>query len=348
MSSLIWYIYDFARKAWAEGFTNATTSPKIVEKPSRFRNFPEVFKEYCIGCGACTASCPSPNAIKLIRNEDDEESEGFTYPVINKSACIRCGFCAEVCPTEPKTLECGENHLLKPEFNIIPSKRQFVIDDYLCIRCKKCKKQCPVNAIYVDDDGKVVVDQLKCITCGDCLDVCPVHGAMKGVFIDNLQDQKELIAKIVEFLESFINSKEEDLRSLEKDRLLQYEIPVSKIFDKLLKIIPDEEVAMEILSNAVNRLKIRIIDWDGDNCKKCQMCIPDCPTKAISFDEKRDTIVRNENKCLRCSICYQSCPFSTIKYFISKFSLDENENGENMIHVTVKASNLNDEEIIMD
>ena len=32
---------------------------------------------------------------------------------------------------EPKTLECGENHLLKPEFNIIPSKRQFIIDDYL-------------------------------------------------------------------------------------------------------------------------------------------------------------------------------------------------------------------------
>ena len=38
MSSLMWYIYDFARKAWAQGFTNAKTSPEIVEKPSRFRN----------------------------------------------------------------------------------------------------------------------------------------------------------------------------------------------------------------------------------------------------------------------------------------------------------------------
>lgn len=56
--------------------------------------------------------------------------------------------------------------------------------------------------------------------------------------------------------------------------------------------------------------------------------------------------MRNENKCLRCSICYQSCPFSTIKYFISKFSLEEDENGEKIVNVTVKASNLN-EEVVM-
>ena len=59
MSSLMWYIYDFARKAWAQGFTNAKTSPEIVEKPSRFRNFPNIIKEYCIGCGACEHLCPS-------------------------------------------------------------------------------------------------------------------------------------------------------------------------------------------------------------------------------------------------------------------------------------------------
>ena len=235
---------------------------------------------------------------------------------------------------------------MKPEFNIIPSKRQFIIDDYLCIRCKKCMKQCPVGAIHVEDDGKVVVNPFKCISCGECLDVCPVNGAMKGVFVDNIQDQKELIAQVVTFLEKYINNKEEDLRALKKDRLLQYNFPLSDILDKALEIISDEEIALEILTNAINRLKIRIIDWDSETCKKCQMCIPDCPTKAISFDEKNDTIVRNENKCLRCSICYQSCPFSTIKYFISKFSLEEDENGEKIVNVTVKASNLN-EEVVM-
>ena len=42
MSSLMWYIYDFARKAWTDAFANAKTDPEIVEKPERFRDFPKV------------------------------------------------------------------------------------------------------------------------------------------------------------------------------------------------------------------------------------------------------------------------------------------------------------------
>ena len=338
MSSLIWYIYDFARKAWADAFTNAKSLPELAEKPDRFRDFPKVNKEYCIGCGACTVSCPSPNAIKIVREKDDESGEGLTYPEIFPGACIRCGFCAEVCPTDPKTLECGENHFIKPEFNIIPSKRQYIVDDYLCIKCKKCMKKCPVDAISLVND-KLQVDQLKCIACGECIGVCPVNGAMKSVFVENFQDQKDLILFVVTYVENYINSKEEDLRSLEKDSLLQYDIPLDEFWDDAIKIIPDDEVSFEIVSNAVNRLKIRIIDWDSEKCKKCQLCIPDCPTKCISFDDEKDTIVRDRDRCLRCSICYQTCPFSVIKYFTAKFSLGE----DRIIHATVKASNLNGE-----
>ena len=338
MSSLMWYIYDFARRAWADAFTNAKSEPELAEKPERFRDFPKVNKEYCIGCGACTVSCPSPNAIKLVRDEDSEEGAGRTYPVIKPGACIRCGFCAEVCPTDPKTLECGLNHLILPEFNIIPSKRQYIVDDYLCIKCKKCMKKCPVDAISLVND-KVAVDQLKCISCGECVDVCPVNGAMKAVFVDNLQDQKELIVLCVDYLEDFINNKEEDLRALDTDGLLQYEVPLSEIWDDALKIMPDDDVAFEIISNAVNRLKVRIIDWDKSKCEKCQLCIPDCPTQCISFDEQNDTIVRDKDRCLRCSICYQTCPFSVIKYFIAKFSMEDDK----IIHTTVKASNLNED-----
>lgn len=116
-----------------EGVTDAKSKHDIVEKPDRFRDFPEVLKEYCIACGACTQSCPSPHAIKLVRDGDNDDGEGQTYPVINTRACIRCGFCAEVCPTEPKTLLCGENHLIREEFNIIPSKRQYTVDDFFYV-----------------------------------------------------------------------------------------------------------------------------------------------------------------------------------------------------------------------
>ena len=147
-------------------------------------------------------------------------------------------------------------------------------------------------------------------------------------------------------MENFIGEQKKDLRSLEKDRILQYEIPVEEVWNQALEIIPDGEIAMEILMNAVNRLKIRIIDWDSDRCKKCQMCIPDCPTDAISFDYENDTIVRYNDKCLRCSICYQTCPFSVIKYFLAKFSLEANEDGDEIIYITVKASNLSSEIVV--
>ena len=58
-----------------------------------------------------------------------------------------------------------------------------------------------------------------------------------------------------------------------------------------------------------------------------------------SYEIVNEMIVREKDRCLRCSICYQTCPFSVIKYFIAKFSMDDGEN----IHITVKASNLNDD-----
>lgn len=339
MSSIIWYVYEFARKAWLSAFTDAKTKHEVIEKPSRFRDFPRVIKENCIGCGACTSSCPSPMAIKLVRDKTTEDKEGLTYPVINKSACIRCGFCAEVCPSKPKTLECGENHFIENDFNIIPSKRRYIVDDYLCIKCKACMKACKVDAIS-DIDGHIVVDPLKCISCGDCVDVCKVKGAMKGIFIDNLEDQKKLIKLVVNTLEKYIESQQVKLEALPHESLLQLTLPLSEIWDEALEIIPDTEVAHEIIENAVDRLKIRIVTWNADKCVKCQMCVPECPIGAISFDYEKNTIVRDKDKCCRCSICYQTCPFSVIKYFNAKFVLDKDDEGNEEIFITVKPSQL--------
>ena len=144
----------------------------------------------------------------------------------------------------------------------------------------------------------------------------------------------------VSTLEEYIESKQEDLIQLGTDKLFLDELKFKPIFDKSLTILNDEEVVHEMLEDAINRLKIRIITWDGDNCKKCQMCIPDCPTGAISFDSDNDVIVRDKEKCLRCSICYQTCPFGVIKYFLAKFNLDTNDNDEEVIHISVKASQL--------
>ena len=339
MSSVIWYLYEFARKSFLEGFTDAKSKHDIVEKPDRFRDFPEVIKEYCVACGACTQSCPSPQAIKLIRDTDSDEEEGMTYPVINIRACIRCGFCAEVCPTDPKTILCGENHLIREVFNITPLKRQYIVDDFLCIKCKKCIKACPVEEAVIEKDKKILIDQSKCVSCGNCFEACPVKGAIKGVFVDNLEKQKAIIKLVVNTLEKFIESKKEELHELHPKKLLKLEFPFYEIWEKALAILPDEEIVFEIIENAINRLKIKIITEDRSKCNNCRLCVDECPTGAISYNPKNKKVKRDSKKCLRCSICYQTCPFSVIKYFVAKFSLDEID-GEEHILITLKESQL--------
>ena len=98
MSSLIWYIYEFARKTWIDGFFDAKSKEDIAHKPDRFRDFPNVIKENCIGCGSCTASCPSPNAIKLVRDSDNEEKQSWAEQAkmrANKTATTYNNFILE-------------------------------------------------------------------------------------------------------------------------------------------------------------------------------------------------------------------------------------------------------------
>ncbi len=342
MSSVIWYLYEFARKSWAENFAAAKSDSEIMDTPSRFRDFPEVHKEYCIACGACTAACPAPMAIKLVRDEDNLHEEGITYPVINNRGCIRCGFCAEVCPTDPKTLTCGENHLIREDFTILPVDKKFVIDDYLCIRCKKCMKTCKVGDAIVEEDNKILIDQSKCIACGECINTCPVKGAIKGIHISHIEEQKEIINLVVDTLEARIEAEQDNVKNITGGEVYKLDMPVEEIMVKAREILPNEELIDDIIENITDRLKLRVITWDKDKCTDCRLCVNECPSGAIKYSPE-EGVIRKPEKCLRCSICYQTCPFGAIGYYIARFlykPVPEGEQGEAIIHITVKSSDL--------
>ncbi len=48
-----------------------------------------------------------------------------------------------------------------------------------------------------------------------------------------------------------------------------------------------------------------------DNAKECGG-IAVCPTKALSYDEKKGTIVIDNNKCISCGLCEKECPIGAI------------------------------------
>lgn len=341
MSSVIWYLYEFARKGWVENFAGAATDREIVESPERFRDFPEVIRELCIACGACTAACPSPAAIRLVRTQDKEaeNGEGITYPIINTDACIRCGFCAEVCPTDPKTLRTGEAHLIREEFTILPAEKMFVIDDYLCIRCKKCMKACQVEGAIKEEEGKMVIDQSKCIACGKCAEACPVKGAIKGIYIENVEGQKDVINIVIHSLEDFIESKQDELKGIPPEQVVKFEIPLEDLMEKARGMLPEEEHIKEIVERVVDRLKLRIITWDDSSCNNCRLCVDECPSGAITYDEEKG-VQRDANKCLRCTTCYQTCPFGVAGAYVARFLLTSTELKEDSVIVNVKPAQL--------
>lgn len=340
MSSVIWYLYEFARKSWAEKFAAAKTDAEIMETPERFRDFPEVRKEYCIACGACTAACPAPMAIKLVRTSDNAHEEGITYPIINTRGCIRCGFCAEVCPTEPKTLLCGENHLIREKFTILPVDKMYVIDDYLCIRCKKCLKTCSTIASAVSEvDKKLVIDQSKCISCGNCVDTCPVRGAIKSIYVEHIEEQKAIINLVVNTLESRIEEDQDKLKDLEPPEVYKIDYPTHELAEKAREIINKDDLIRDTMEKITDRLKLRILTWDEEKCTKCRLCVSECPSGAITYDEE-EGVKRNPDKCLRCSICYQTCPFGVPGYFVARFQLTEEPLDEGEIQITIKPSQL--------
>lgn len=42
----------------------------------------------------------------------------------------------------------------------------------MCINCGECVKACPVNALKIDENKKVIWDKSKCVKCDNCIKTC--------------------------------------------------------------------------------------------------------------------------------------------------------------------------------
>lgn len=79
------FFQNVVDKDWLSNFFNP--GEEETEKPSRFKEFPELVEKKCELSRNCVEACPV-SAIEII---DDK-------PMFDKSRCIRCGDCRDSCP----------------------------------------------------------------------------------------------------------------------------------------------------------------------------------------------------------------------------------------------------------
>jgi len=111
------------------------------------------------GCRKCEEACPL-DIVKVY------EGKGWTSVDIKKELCASCRICWRVCPT-------GAINVTK----FIEGR--ITVDSGVCPEgCHRCLDVCPVDALALDEAGKVSVREMHCIYCGACLPVCPASGAL--------------------------------------------------------------------------------------------------------------------------------------------------------------------------
>ncbi len=132
----------------------------------------------CIGCHACTVACKSEHDVPIGVNRTwVKQTEKGEFPNTRRVFSVsRCNHCTDA-----------------PCVEICPVEALFVRDDGIvdfnndrCIGCKSCMQACPYDALYIDPETHTAA---KCNYCAHrvdvglepaCVNVCPEHAIISG------------------------------------------------------------------------------------------------------------------------------------------------------------------------
>lgn len=147
----------------------------------------------CIGCHACTTACKSEHQVPIGVNRTwVKQVEKGEFPNTRRLfSVMRCNHCTDA-----------------PCVEICPVEALFVRDDGIvdfdndrCIGCKSCMQACPYDALYIDPDHGTAA---KCNYCAHrvdvglepaCVNVCPEHAIISGDMDNPNSEISELLAR---------------------------------------------------------------------------------------------------------------------------------------------------------
>jgi len=129
-------------------------------------------------CKICEEKCPlgiiSVRFEPLTPEEIDEREKRWlpvtskkTVVDVKKELCATCRVCEVECPAKVIRVTKFFDGSIRINQELCPEG------------CHDCLDVCPVNALYLGEDGKVYVNDVFCVYCGACVNVCPRPEALE-------------------------------------------------------------------------------------------------------------------------------------------------------------------------
>ncbi len=147
----------------------------------------------CIGCHACTTACKAEHQVPVGVNRTwVKYTEKGTFPHSRRVfSVMRCNHCSDA----PCVEICPVEALFIREDGIVD------FDNRRCIGCKSCMQACPYDALYIDPETHTAA---KCNYCAHridiglepaCVNVCPEHAIISGDMDDPESEIATLLAR---------------------------------------------------------------------------------------------------------------------------------------------------------
>jgi len=147
----------------------------------------------CIGCHACTTACKSEHDVAVgVNRTYVKQVEKGEFPDTRRIfSVMRCNHCTDA----PCVEICPVEALYIREDGIVD------FDNNRCIGCKSCMQACPYDALYIDPNTKTAA---KCNYCAHrvdvgrepaCVTVCPEHAIIAGDMENSSTEISQLLAR---------------------------------------------------------------------------------------------------------------------------------------------------------
>lgn len=147
----------------------------------------------CIGCHACTTACKSEHDVAVgVNRTYVKQVEKGEFPNTRRIfSVMRCNHCTDA----PCVEICPVQALYIREDGIVD------FDNNRCIGCKSCMQACPYDALYIDPETHTAA---KCNYCAHrvevgrepaCVTVCPEHAIIAGDMHNPETEISQLLAR---------------------------------------------------------------------------------------------------------------------------------------------------------